>query len=112
MSFTRIWHKSYASGVPAEIIPEKITMAEVLTRTAAAYPERVALIYMGKKITYRQLEKMVNRFTRALVEIGVREGDKVAMLLPNIPQMIIADHAAYRAGAATAMNNRSIRSGN
>ena len=35
MSFTRIWHKSYASGVPAEIIPEKITMAEVLTRTAA-----------------------------------------------------------------------------
>ncbi|MDD3250265.1 MAG: AMP-binding protein [Smithellaceae bacterium] len=80
-------------------------MAEVLTRTAATYPDRVAMIYMGKKITYRQLEKLVNRFTRALIDIGVREGDKVAMLLPNIPQMIIANHAAYRAGAATAMNN-------
>jgi long-chain acyl-CoA synthetase len=105
MSFERIWHKSYAPGVPAEITLEKITMAEVLTRTAATYPDRVAMIYMGKKITYRQLEKLVNRFTRALIDIGVREGDKVAMLLPNIPQMIIANHAAYRAGAATAMNN-------
>ena len=105
MSFERIWHKSYAPGVPAEITVEKITMAEVLTRTAATYPDRVAMIYMGKKITYRQLEKLVNRFTRALIDIGVREGDKVAMLLPNIPQIIIADHAAYRAGAVTAMNN-------
>ena len=105
MSFERIWHKSYAPGVPAEITIEKITMAEVLTRTAATYPDRVAMIYMGKKITYRQLEKLVNRFTRALIDIGVREGDKVAMLLPNIPQIIIADHAAYRAGAVTTMNN-------
>ena len=48
---------------------------------------------------------MVNRFTRALVDLGVREGDKVAMLLPNIPQLMIADHAVYRAGAVTAMNN-------
>jgi len=105
MSFKRLWHKSYASGVPAEINVEKITMAEVLTRTANTYPERVAFIYMGKKITYRQLEKLVNRFTRALIDIGVKEGDKVAMLLPNIPQMIIADHATYRTGAATTMNN-------
>ncbi|MFA5284286.1 MAG: long-chain fatty acid--CoA ligase [Smithellaceae bacterium] len=105
MSFKRLWHKSYASGVPAEINVEKITMAEVLTRTANTYPERVAVIYMGKKITYRQLEKLVNRFTRALIDIGVKEGDKVAMLLPNIPQMIIADHATYRTGAATTMNN-------
>lgn len=105
MSFERIWHKSYASGVPAEINLEKITMAEVLTRTAKKYPDRIAFIYMGTKITFRELEGLVNRFTRALIDIGVKEGDKVALLLPNIPQMIIADHAVYRAGAATAMNN-------
>jgi long-chain acyl-CoA synthetase len=105
MSFNRLWHKSYASGVPAEINLEKITMAEVLTRTAERYPGRVAFIFMGKKITFSQLEKLVNRFTRALVGLGVREGDTVAMLLPNIPQMMIACHAAYRAGAVTGMNN-------
>jgi len=79
-------------------------MAEVLTRTANKYPERVAFIYMGKKITFRQLEKLVNRFTRALIDIGVIRRH-CAMLLPNIPQIIIANHAAYRAGAVTAMNN-------
>ena len=105
MSFKKLWHKSYASDVPVEINLEKITMAEVLTRTANKYPERVAFIYMGKKITFRQLEKLVNRFTRALIDMGVKQGDIVAMLLPNIPQIIIANHAAYRAGAVTAMNN-------
>ncbi|HNU91682.1 MAG TPA: long-chain fatty acid--CoA ligase [Spirochaetota bacterium] len=105
MSFERLWHKSYAKGVPGEIDIEKITMAEILTRTAERYPDRVAFIYMGKRINYRELERLVNCFTRALVDLGVKEGDKVAMLLPNIPQAVIADHAAYRAGAVTAMNN-------
>lgn len=105
MSSEKLWHKSYATGVPAEIDLERITMAEVLSRTAERYPDRSAFIYMGKRITFRQLEKLVNSFTRALLDLGVREGDKIAILLPNIPQTIIADHAAYRAGAVTSMNN-------
>jgi len=105
MSFERLWHKSYATGVPREIEAEKVTMAEKLSLVAAQYPERTAFIYMGKKIAYRQLERLVNRFTRALIDLGVKRGDKVAMLLPNMPQMIIANHAAYRAGAVTVMNN-------
>jgi long-chain acyl-CoA synthetase len=105
MSFERLWHKSYVPGVPTEFEVEKVTMAEILGRTAAKYPDRVAFIYMGKKITYRELEGLVNRFTRALADLGVKEGDKVAMLLPNIPQLVIANHAVYRAGAVTAMNN-------
>ena len=42
MSFVRIWHKSYAPGVPPEIVPERITMAEVLRRTAGRFPDRTA----------------------------------------------------------------------
>jgi long-chain acyl-CoA synthetase len=105
MTFSRPWHQSYAPGVAAEIEIEKVTMAESLAITARSYPDRLAIIYLGKKITYRQLESMVNRFARALTDIGVGEEDNVAMLLPNIPQVIIADHAAYRVGAVTAMNN-------
>lgn len=105
MSFERPWHKSYTPGVPPEVEIRKITMAEALTNTAKKYPDEIAYIYMGKKIRYRDLEGLVNRFARALKALGVRKGDKVAMLLPNIPQVAIADHACYRLGAVTAMNN-------
>ncbi|HOG16834.1 MAG TPA: long-chain fatty acid--CoA ligase [Syntrophales bacterium] len=105
MAFERVWHKSYAPGVPAEIVPEKITMADVLKRVAQRHPEKVAFVYMGTKITFGRLEGLVNRFARALQEMGVKKGDKVAMLLPNFPQTVIANHACYRLGAVTVMNN-------
>lgn len=105
MSLERLWHKSYAPGVPTEFEPEKVTMAERLSHVAARYPGRVAFIYMGKRITYQEYEGLVNRFARALADLGVKKGDKVAMLLPNAPQMVIANHAVYRIGAVTAMNN-------
>ncbi len=88
MSFERSWHRSYAAGVPREIAFDRTTMPEVLTRTAQRFPDRTALIFMGKRIAYRELEALVNRFARALTEIGVKAGDKVAMLLPNMPQVM------------------------
>jgi len=105
MSFERSWHKSYAAGVPREVAFEKITMPEVLTRTAQRFPDRTALIFMGKKITYRELEALVNRFAKALTGLGVKAGDKVAMLLPNMPQLVIANYAAFRIGAIPVLNN-------
>jgi len=105
MSFERVWHKSYAPGVPPAIEPERITMAEVLRRTAGRFPERAAFVFMGRKIAFKELESLVNRFTRALAGLGVKAGDKVATLLPNLPQHVIANHACYRLGAVTVMNN-------
>ena len=105
MSFERGWQGSYAPGVPRELDFEKITMPEVLTRTAGRFPDRTALIFMGKKITYRELDALVNRFARALTAIGVKAGDKVALLLPNMPQFVIANYAALRIGAVAVMNN-------
>jgi long-chain acyl-CoA synthetase len=105
MSFERIWHKSYAPGVPPAIEPEKITIAEVLRRTAGRFPDRTAFYFLGRKITFAELESLVNRFTKALAALGVRGGDKVAMLMPNLPQLVIANHACYRLGAVTVMNN-------
>jgi len=105
MSFTRIWHKNYPAGIPAEIEFEKITMPEVLTRTAKKFPNHTALIFMGTQITYQELESLVNRFAKALLSLGVKKSDKVAMVLPNIPQIVIADFAAFRIGAITVMNN-------
>src|SRR5512133_2395012 len=105
MSFERSWHRSYAPGVPREMDFDKITMPEALTRTAGRFPDRPALVFMGKKISYRELEALVNRFAAALTAIGVKAGDRVAMLLPNMPQFVIANYAALRVGAVTVMNN-------
>lgn len=105
MAFERIWHKNYPEGVPAQINFERICMPEVLTRNARRFPDATALIYMGKKISYAALDSLVNRFANALTAIGVKKGDTVAMLLPNIPQVVIANYAAWRIGAVASQNN-------
>jgi long-chain acyl-CoA synthetase len=105
MSFERSWHRSYMPGVPRDMDFDKITMPEALTRTAGRFPDRTALVFMGKKISYRELEALVNRFAGALTAIGIKAGDRVAMLLPNMPQFVIANYAAFRIGAVTVMNN-------
>jgi len=105
MAWEKPWHKSYAPGVPYEIEFEKVALPEALARNAKQFPDHTALLYMGKKISYRELEGLVNRFGRALMERGVTKGDKVAMLLPNIPQIVVAIYATFRIGAVAVMNN-------
>jgi long-chain acyl-CoA synthetase len=105
MAQEKPWFKSYAPGVPHELEFEKATMNEALTRSAMQFPENTALVFMGRRISYRELDLLVNRFARALLDLGVKKGDKVAMLLPNIPQVVIAIYAAFRIGAVAVMNN-------
>ncbi len=101
----KLWHKSYAEGVPWSIDYEQLTVSGGLARSARDFPGQVALNYMGKKMTYPQLDALVNRFARALVDLGVKPGDKVATIMPNIPQMIIANMAVFRIGAVVVLNN-------
>jgi len=101
----RIWHKSYVPQVPREIDIEEITINDILTRTAEKYPKRTALLFMGKKISYSELDQLVNRCANALVDLGVKPGDRVALLMPNIPQIVIAYYGAWRMGAVPVPNN-------
>jgi len=105
MTAKRPWHKSYKKEVPVNADIEKMTMPEILDRTVAKFPQQTALIYMGKKISFNTLLDYTNRFAKALMDMGIRKGDKVGMILPNIPQAVIANQAAYKTGAVTAMNN-------
>ena len=101
----KFWLKSYAPGVPKEIEIEKITVSEALTRSAMRFPDNVAMDFMGKKITYKELDGLVNRFARALIDLGVKEGDRISLCLPNLPQTIIANYAIFRIGAVAVQNN-------
>jgi len=101
----RPWVKAYAEGVPRSLEYEKMTMPQALNRTAAQFPDHPALIFLDAKIQYRQLNEMANRFANALVDLGVQPGEKVAMLMPNMPQLVAATYGAWRAGAVVVMNN-------
>ena len=101
----KIWHNAYPPTVPPSLDYEKLTLPDALSRTVARYPDNVALILMGGKITYRRLDEYVNRFAAALSDLGIQKGDKVALILPNIPQIVIATYAIWRLGAIVVMNN-------
>jgi long-chain acyl-CoA synthetase len=101
----KIWLKSYASAVPKEMAFENITLPEALARSAKQYPENPALLFQGTTITFKQLDEMASRFAAALRALGVKPGDKVALLLPNLVQMVVATYGISRAGAIGVMNN-------
>ena len=99
------WYKSYAQGIPRQVEYERTPMPLALARTARELPDKTALVFIDSKISYRQLNDMANRFANALIDMGVKPGDKVAMLMPNMPQLVAAVYGAWRAGAVVVMNN-------
>lgn len=99
------WHRSYAKGVKPALDYEQITVSHALTRAADRFPKHYALNYMGARMSFAELNGLVNRFSRALEDMGIRAGDKVAVCLPNIPQVVIANYAVFRIGAVTVQVN-------
>ncbi len=99
------WIKFYQPDVPAHLTYPELTLGDVLGLTAAKFPNHTALLFYGKKITYTELDGLVNRFAAALSEIGVKKGDRVALMLPNIPQMVIAYYGTLRIGAIGVATN-------
>jgi long-chain acyl-CoA synthetase len=99
------WLKHYAKGVPHTVTYEDVTLPDAFRRTVKQFPNNPALTYMGKVITYKELGELVDRFATALAELGVKKGTKVATLLPNIPQMVIAYYGAMTLGATLVLNN-------
>jgi long-chain acyl-CoA synthetase len=95
-----IWLQRYDEGVPStlEPYPER-TLLDYLTEAARNWPDRPALLFKSSKIDYRQLEEESDSLAAAFVTIGVKRGDRVALCLPNCPQFMIAEFAAWKVGA-------------
>jgi long-chain acyl-CoA synthetase len=99
------WLANYEEGVQTTLKYEKLTLPDFLERTTANYPDRMALNFQGYTITYTQLTEMVNRFAAFLTDKGVKKGDSVAILLPNMIQCVVSYYAILMLGAITVMNN-------
>jgi long-chain acyl-CoA synthetase len=95
----KIWLQSYPKGVPAEIdidhIPSLVALFEKACQT---YADKVAYISMGREITYRQLDVEAREFAGWLQSKGMKKGDRVALMMPNILQYPVALFGTLRAG--------------
>jgi len=99
------WLKHYVDGVPESIEYDEICLADMLDRSVEKYGERDALIFQGYRMKYGDLKEMVDRFAACLADFGVKKGDVVAILLPNMIPCVAAYYAILRIGAIAVMNN-------
>lgn len=101
----RVWHKHYASQASPHIEYEETTLPEFFDNTVKQFPGNTALELMGKKISYTELDDAVSRLANAYQKLGIKKGDRIAIVLPNIPQVVIAAYAAWKVGAVVVMTN-------
>jgi long-chain acyl-CoA synthetase len=93
------WLAHYQKGVPATIeVPSK-SVAQAFDEATERAPERTAVVFYGRSISYRELREATDRLACALADLGVKKGDRVALYLLNSPQFIIAYFAALKCGA-------------
>ncbi|HVX08242.1 long-chain-fatty-acid--CoA ligase [Humibacter sp.] len=104
-SAERPWLSSYAEGVPAEIEAPRGALPHLIEESVAAYADHVALEFFGKTTTYRQLGEAIDRVAGGLAALGVKAGDRVALVLPNCPQHVVAFYAVLRLGAVVVEHN-------
>ncbi|MDQ7030029.1 MAG: alpha/beta fold hydrolase [Ardenticatenia bacterium] len=95
----RPWVRFYDPGVPATIVVPDQPLHRFLDGAVRRFARRPALRFEGRTISYKAFEERVNRCANALLGLGVQQGDRVALLLPNVPQFAIACFGAWRAAA-------------
>src|SRR5208283_41826 len=101
----RIWHKSYDPEVPFSREYPETCLPQILEQNARLFADSIATDFFGNRLTYRELWDHVLRLANGLKQMGVVEGTKVAIMLPNSPQCVIAYYAALWLGAVLVMTN-------
>jgi len=93
------WLAHYEPQVPHTLDYPERPLHMNLEESARKHPDATALIFMNRKITYAELNALVDRFAAGLVQAGVKKGDRVALYLPNCPPFIIGYYGILKAGA-------------
>ncbi len=107
------YQAAYDPGVPRHLTYPEIPLHALLERTARERPDAAATIFGGAvagrcldaALTYGQLDALADRFAAGLQGLGVRKGDRVALVLPNCPQFVYAFYGTLKAGAVAVPTN-------
>src|SRR5271157_1337893 len=95
----RPWLSSYLPSAPHEIEVPNISVTEAFDEATEKWKDKTAMMFYGKKISYKELREKVDRLATAFADLGVKKGDRIAILLLNSPEYIIASYAAFKLGA-------------
>ncbi len=101
----RVWHQYYDEGVRVSLDYGTTTLPQMFDEAVERSPQQVATYFYGAAIRYGELGRQVRQFASALASLGVKRGDRVALILPNIPLYPIAHFAAMRLGAILCPTN-------
>jgi len=99
------WLASYGEGVPPEIATPSETLVDMIWNSTKQHRRSVALEFFGATTTYEQLREQISSAAASLRELGVGHGDRVALVLPNCPEHVIAFYAVLRLGAIVVEHN-------
>jgi long-chain acyl-CoA synthetase len=102
---TKPWLAQYPPEIPHTLSYEAIPVQEYLTRAFHDYPEKIAIHFLGKDVTYRELYESSLKFANYLRSLGIQKGDRVAIMLPNCPQNVIGYYGILYAGAIVVQTN-------
>lgn len=100
------WLQNYDKGVRASLEPyPQKTLVDVVSETARERPNHPALWFKGAVVSYGELDRLSDGFAAGLVKMGVKKGDRVAIMMPNAPQYVIAELGIWKAGGIVASLN-------
>ncbi len=94
----RRWLSLYPRDYSPDLTPEAKSPLDHLQKTVRSHGKDPALYYFNKIISYQELDEMSHAFACALIDLGIKKGDRVALYLQNIPQFVIAQYGIWKAG--------------
>ena len=105
MANNKPWFNNWPVQVPKHIEYPLIPLQEILQKSAKEFPQKTAIVFGEREISYAQLDLLSNKFANSLIKLGVKKGERAAIFLPNIPQFVVAYFGILKAGAvATAIS--------
>lgn len=101
----RPWHDYYDEGIPTSLTYPAVPIFHFLEDSAKKYPDKPCTIFKGAVISYKEMSRTTDQLAAALVDLGVKKGDRVGLLIPNTPQFVMAYFAILKAGGIVVATN-------
>jgi long-chain acyl-CoA synthetase len=101
----RPWIAHYDPGVPVSIEYPKVPLFSLLDDSAKKYPDRACTIFKGAVVSYKEMSVITDSIAAALVDMGVKKGDRVGIFMPNTPQFLMAYYGILKAGGVVVATN-------
>ncbi|MHA1369614.1 MAG: long-chain-fatty-acid--CoA ligase [Promethearchaeota archaeon] len=103
MSLRNLYYKNWPPSIPKHIEIPDVSLPEILRKTAKQFPDAVATTYLGSQMTYKVLDKVADKIAGVLMDLGLKQGETVALHFTNVPPCVASYYGVLRAGGRVTM---------